>query len=293
MKDILSLFDHSGNWPAFYENAGHNVMHCDIKNAVAVDVERFDVAYFFEELGIENVDAIIAAPPCTDFTNAGAQYWPAKDADGRSAKAVELVYQTLRCVEFWKPHWWVLENPVGRLPKLVPELGKPRLMFDPCDYAGWLDISAADLAKLDELRARNGEGEFSIEEIELVKRCNAYTKKTCLWGEFELPEKRRIEPVKVCKQGSWLQRLGGKGEKTKEARSETPLGFALAFYAANPWSEAHGNRCLLRRMLAYVRDLEIEDPARAAEEVEAEFGFGEVSREEFLAALPVPLVESL
>jgi len=45
-----------------------------------------------------------------------------------------------------------------------------------------------------------------------------------------------VEPVKVCEQGSWLQKLGGKSEKTKTLRSATPMGFARAFYEANHWS---------------------------------------------------------
>lgn len=285
MKHILSIFDHSGNWPAHFEAEGHSVLHCDIKNEVPIDANKFDVAYFFEELGVEWVDAIIMAPPCTDFTNAGAQYWPAKDRDGRTAFAVELVRQGLRCVEFWKPDWWVLENPIGRLPKLVPELGKARLTFDPCDYAGWIDLSPEDIARLDDLRTRNGEGEWTDEEVEFVKRSNAYTKKTALWGVFNLPEKRRIEPVKVCNQGSWLQRLGGKSESTKAARSETPLGFARAFAAANAWHPANEKTNELRRMVAWARDIGCEDPERAADEAEAEFGFDKVSREEFTAAL--------
>jgi hypothetical protein len=42
-----------------------------------------------------------------------------------------------------------------------------------------------------------------------------------------------VEPVRTSRQGSWLQALGGAGERTKEARSVTPDGFARAFYFAN------------------------------------------------------------
>ena len=30
----------------------------------------------------DDIDGILAAPPCTDFTSAGAQYWAQKDKDG-------------------------------------------------------------------------------------------------------------------------------------------------------------------------------------------------------------------
>ena len=286
MKTILSLFDCSGNWPAPWDHrADVDVIHCDIKNPTPIDVAAFSVANLIEELGIEDADAIIAAPPCTHFTAAGAQFWKAKDEDGRTEEALELARQVLRTVDLYRPDWWVLENPVGRLARLMPEIGRPSLIFHPCDYAGWVTTDPADLARLEELRARNGEGQWTAEEIAFVRRTNAYTKGTCLWGNFQLPEKRRIEPVRVCKQGSWLQKLGGSRESTKAARSETPLGFAQAFAVANDWTPAALHRIELARMLDYAVQLCLE-PAEAADEVAAEFGFDRVTRAEFLAALP-------
>jgi len=59
---------------------------------------------------------------------------------------------------------------------------------------------------------------------------DAYTKRTCLWGDFQEPEKKPVDPV----DGSKMHRLyGGKSERTKEMRSMTPRGFARAFFAAN------------------------------------------------------------
>ena len=71
---------------------------------------------------------------------------------------------------------------------------------------------------------------------------DAYTKKTGLWGNFnrDLP-RNDVAPVRVCNQGSWIQRLGGKSDKTKELRSMTPMGFARAFYAANSWNTEKAN----------------------------------------------------
>jgi hypothetical protein len=236
-KVILSLFDHTGNWARPFAEAGHEVIALDIKNEGELgDVNRFSVQYLVEELGIEWVDAIIAAPPCTDFTNSGAWKWKEKDADGRTAASTELVYQTLRTVEFFKPDWWVLENPVGRIHKLVPTLGKP-FAFDPADYAGHM-ATPEDEETIARLRAMTIE-EMTQQDIEDIKRLNLYTKKTWLFGDFNrdglAAAKRRIEPIRATKQGSWTQRLGGKSEKTKAARSATPDGFALAFFQAHDW----------------------------------------------------------
>lgn len=101
--------------------------------------------------------------------------------------------------------WWALENPVGRLPKLIPEIGKP-WYFHPHEYAGY----APDPEK------------------------DRYTKKTGIWGPVKRPQPKSLEPIRVCSQGSWLMKLGGKSERTKELRSVTPLGFSRAFFEANP-----------------------------------------------------------
>jgi hypothetical protein len=192
VKTILSLFDYSGNWPKPYLDAGYNVVQVDIKHGQ--DVLEIDAQWLLDH-DLADVHGILAAPPCTDFAGSGAQYWPAKDADGRTAQSVALIEQTMKIVDFCQPAWWVLENPVGRLNRW---LGKPRMYFHPWEYG------------------------------------DAYTKKTALWGEFNEPVRTPVEPIRACAQGSWVQKLGGKSERTKELRSATPMGFARAFFLANP-----------------------------------------------------------
>lgn len=200
-KTVLSLFDYSGSWSRPYREAGHNVIQIDIK--LGIDIMSINADWMYENIfaQFETVDGILAAPPCTDFAVSGAQYWGEKDADGRTAKSIELVYQTIRIIDLCQPDWWVLENPVGRIDKLVPELQA----FGPWWFQPhWFG--------------------------------DAYTKKTGLWGTFTRPSKfNNVEPERVSSQGSWLMKLGGKSERTKELRSITPAGFAQAFYQANCW----------------------------------------------------------
>jgi site-specific DNA-cytosine methylase len=184
---ILSLFDYSGNWPSYYRQAGYDVYQVDIKHDIDIlELTRQDLP--------DKVHGILAAPPCTDFASSGAQYWKQKDLDGRTEASLALVDKTLEIIDWCNPNWWALENPVGRLQKLRPQLGDP-WYFQP----HWFG--------------------------------DAYTKKTGLWGKFnrELPR----NPVEPDPQ-SWLMKLGGKSERTKELRSMTPLGFAKSFFLANP-----------------------------------------------------------
>lgn len=201
---ILSLFDHSGNWSKPYRDAGYEVVQVDLKlgdNVLDIDEDWLRSRGLLDG----SVRGILASPPCTDFTISGARWWGQKDEDGSTDLSVRLVRKTLEIIALVRPDWWVIENPVGRMPKLVPELQEfGPFYFQPCWYG------------------------------------DAYTKKTGLWGTFsrDLP-RNDVEPVyyytKDGKRGSWHWRhLGGKSERTKELRSVTPMGFARAFFSANP-----------------------------------------------------------
>lgn len=198
-KVILSLFDYSGNWCLPYKEAGYDVYQVDIKheiNILDLDVEK-------DILPLGRIYGILAAPPCTDFSGSGAQYWKVKDEDGRTAYSLSLVHKCLEIVDKTNPVFWALENPVGRLPTLIPRLGKP-WYFNPHEFAGWL------------------QGEDASREC--------YTKRTGIWGVFNRPEKVTLPVVPGCNP---IMSLGGKSERTKELRSMTPKGFAYAFFSAN------------------------------------------------------------
>jgi len=135
------------------------------------------------------VRGILAAPPCTEFAASGARWWEGKGEEALIA-ALALVDACLRIVTVHRPQWWCLENPIGRLGRW---LGPPRMKFDPCDYG------------------------------------DPYTKRTCLWGDFTMPAKQRVEAV----EGSKMHRLPPSRDR-QALRSETPMGFARAFFEANP-----------------------------------------------------------
>lgn len=237
MRRLLSLFDYSGQWSAPFWNAGWDVIQIDLKHGH--DVSDFSCEHLVDEMGILDagtIDGVILAPPCTEFTKSGAAWWDAKDKDGRTAASLELVMQGLRTVEFLRPDFWALENPPGRLPRLCPFLERcKRFNFDPCDFAGLIPQEPGDAALIDRLiviEARKAWDEITPELADVTKRLNRYTKRTAIWGHFPDLAIDRRSPIKVCAQGSWLQRLGGKSEATKASRSDTPAGFAQAFFNA-------------------------------------------------------------
>lgn len=209
-KDIIiTLFDHSGSWSLPYQKAGYIIFQVDLK--LGIDI----LTWNYKFIDRNRVAGILAAPPCTDYTKSGAQFWAKKDQNGSTALSNKLVEKTLEIIDYFNPDFWAMENPAGRLRRMlngkyepgephiiVPEglkavIKKPLLIFNPNDYG------------------------------------DAWTKQTCLWGKFNKLKRNYTPAHQWTAQGSWTQKLGGKSEKTKELRSITPGGFARAFFDAN------------------------------------------------------------
>jgi hypothetical protein len=234
-KVVLSLFDLTGKWSQPWVDAGYNVFRFDIQEDEDVgNVNNFSVEFFDEMFstfdGME-VHAILAGCPCTDFASSGAKHFYAKDNTGQTWDSVKLVKQTLATIEYFKPAIWAIENPVGRIERLA-NLPPWRLSFQPNNFG------------------------------------DPYTKETMLWGRFnaDLP----IAPVEPVEGSKMHSKYGGKSIATKNARSETPEGFAYAFFMANnavdqPLQAIHGqfdrlDKGLMQKALdAGITPNEIED----------------------------------
>jgi hypothetical protein len=200
MKNIIiSLFDYSGSWSKPYREAGYEVIQIDIK--LGIDILTWD----YKGIDKSRVVGVLAAPPCTHFSVSGNKYWEQKDLSGETQKMVALTKKTLEIIKYFNPYFWVLENPVGRIDSLIPELKKLRMMvFDPCDFG------------------------------------DAYTKKTILYGSFNpLLIRNYVKPVRAefGHHSIDLFLIGRFGKtpfhKRAEMRSITPEGFSYAFFEAN------------------------------------------------------------
>lgn len=206
VKTILSLFDYSGNWSEPYCKAGYNVIQHDLKLGQDIFTDTLPSA-ISDAVDGKKLHGILAAIPCTDFAASGARWWVGKENMPAEHSKLNCFYNTvdmsigfalalLFLVELFNPEWWVVENPVGRLHKLVPEIGNPRMYFQPSDFG------------------------------------HPYTKKTALYGNFNarLP----ISPVLPLFGSEMWSKYGGASKHTKQMRSITPSGFAKAFFKANP-----------------------------------------------------------
>lgn len=184
-KIILDLCGGTGAWSTPYKDNGYTVINITLPDH---DVRLYQPP--------ENVYGILATPPCTHLAVSGARWWKEK-GEKALLEGLAVVDACLRIILISKPTFWALENPVGRLRHY---LGDPQFIFDPCDFAGYLENPETDL----------------------------YTKKTCLWGNFNIPAKKPMKPL----LGSKMHQLPPSKERS-QLRSLTPAGFAYAFFLDN------------------------------------------------------------
>lgn len=173
----------------------------------------YDVRIIGEDIGVENYNpptniyGIIANPPCTQFSIARTTSKTPRDL----REGMRLVKECLRII--WECQYniiegkrikplafWMIENPGTALTKWF--LGKPAFEYCQSEYG------------------------------------EPFTKKTALWGDFNLPKRPILSlqlPVSSSKAGhKWHKMHGSTKKEQMQKRSSCPIGFAEAFYEANP-----------------------------------------------------------
>ena len=183
---ILDVGGGSGEWSRPYRLAGYDVRIIDPTVWPFLRAERAET--------VGPIRGLLLAPPCTEFAGSGARWWAEKEP-ALLESAVATVRAFLRLVDVLEPDWWALENPVGRLARVVPELGPHRYTWQPWYF---------------------GDPE---------------TKRTCMWGEHARPLPTvTVPPAEIHAR---VHRMAP-GPDRARMRSITPAGFARAFFEANP-----------------------------------------------------------
>lgn len=212
-KVILDLCGGTGAWSKPYKDAGYDVR---ILTLPEYDVQRWrEYPEIVDLLKSNTVYGIFAAPPCTMFSllrNDRISKTPRDFRKGmRTVNAcLEIIHECLYHPVYKYQNslqFWALENPRGHLTRF---LGKPAFAFDPCQFG------------------------------------DPYTKRTCLWGTFNIPTQKPVKPI----AGNFVRRTTSfkklKAHQVPEGyqkatkipldtiiRSITPEGFAKAFFEAN------------------------------------------------------------
>jgi hypothetical protein len=211
-KIILDLCGGTGSWSKPYRDAGYDVR--------VITLPEHDVLTYQPP---DNVYGILAAPPCTMFSDARTNAKTPRDLRG-GYEVVEAclkiirnyMYQTESDQQKYSPlKFWALENPwYGRLKWFM---GYPPFTFDPWEFG------------------------------------DAYKKRTAIWGYFKPPEKTVTDMTQVMTQEQIEKHKTNSqtlpkfdymkskdihpeafGKYDRQARrSITPQGFAQAFFKAN------------------------------------------------------------
>jgi len=165
----------------------------------------------------------MAFPVCTDMAVSGAAHFKRK-AEANPSFQDEAVSYAMWCAKLFNSLHvpFFIENPVS---VLATKWRKPDHSFHPYEYGGYIPDDQAEHPRWPEYIAPR----------------DAYPKKTCLWtgNGFNMPTKVSV----TVKEGYATQhlKLGGKSQRTKDIRSATPRGFAIAVYEANRPNPHSGN----------------------------------------------------
>lgn len=234
-KVLFDIFGFSGNnGEPYKQDSRWTVELIDIKHGIDILTWDYKAAYEkYIQYSVNPSVGLIFGIPCTDYAVSGARHFAAKDADGRTEKSQRLVAKCKEIIDYFDRlgvlEFWSFENPRSRIHTLNPWLGKPKLKFNPCDFAGY-SVSLEKAFELQNLRSKNM-SEVPKEKLQEVIDSGLYNKDTWIWGSFNMPLKKQM--CSVWKENPGWVLYGGKSERTKELRSITPKGFCQAFYEAN------------------------------------------------------------
>lgn len=192
-------------------NEGKIILHLCAKEGSDTAPYRkagYDVRIIGEEIGVENyqpppnVYGIIANPPCTMFSIARTRAKKPRDV----REGMILVKECLRII--WECQYrttkisfeksplafWMIENPASGYLKWY--LGRPAFVYNQSEYGA------------------------------------EYSKSTALWGLFNFPQRPLLSSPVSSRR--WMGAFAKRHDSVTGERSHCPIGFAEAFFDANP-----------------------------------------------------------
>lgn len=207
-KIILDLCGGTGAWSKPYEDAGYIVINITLPFYDILKTEFGKEIILFKGgdsklliINKSDVYGILAAPICTMFSKARTTAKTPRDFREGMKLVIACLNIIWECRYDHKLAFWCMENPRGFLNQF---LGIPAFTFDPCEFG------------------------------------DPYTKRTYLWGYFNIPKKgNKVEPEFIhFKSGKRMSKMMYEASLKSKRRSKiiksiTPKGFAKAFYEAN------------------------------------------------------------
>jgi hypothetical protein len=215
---VFSFFDVSGNISKPWRDAGYDVRQYDIE--LGDDLFRYvPMADIQEALASgKKIKAVLAQPPCTTFTTTGRQ-WHETHHDANDRARVNKMFGPHAAQWFSKPHEYA-HALVAITDMLAGELNPEILLLENPNGGGGGETRLHEFPGMPK----------PVLDMQPHVYGDPYTKRTLLWGRFNpnLPT-ANVEPT----LGSYMHKLFSSAEKKGGLRSQTPEGFAYAFFMAN------------------------------------------------------------
>ena len=230
---VVSLYDYTGSALKPWADAGYQCYAFDIQHDQHGSVTNYhdnggSIEYIHADLHdnktIRSIHKMLSSlpvkfamafPVCTDMAVSGAAHFSNK-AKADPLFQVKAVKHAKDCSYLFNllnvPYF--IENPVS---VLATKWRKPDHYFHPYEYGGYIAYSEAKHPRWPDY----------------IADFDAYPKKTCLWvgGGFVMPDK--VSVGTDFGYSTQHKKLGGKSKKTKDIRSATPRGFAIAVHQSN------------------------------------------------------------
>tara|TARA_B110000977_G_scaffold2037_1_gene2823 strand:- start:69 stop:821 length:753 start_codon:yes stop_codon:yes gene_type:complete len=233
---VLSLFDYTAEalkpWAAAgYECHAFDIQHVDAEptfentqffagggsiSYLHADLHDFNTHKdIFMRFDGRKVVLGMAWPVCTDMAVSGAAWFASKAKADPNFQTKAVNHATI-CADLFDALGvpYMIENPVS---VLATKWRKPDHTFHPYEFGEYIPEDQGEHPRWPEY----------------IAPFDAYTKKTCLWtgGGYKMPPK--LPTCKPVGYSTQHKKLGGKSKKTKDIRSATPRGFAIANFLAN------------------------------------------------------------
>ena len=90
-----------------WRDAGHQVMTLDIDPKCSPDVCTDIMSWEYTDFSLEPPDFIWCSPPCTHYSIARTNAKTPRDLEGSD----KIVQRCLDIIRYWRPKYWVIENP--------------------------------------------------------------------------------------------------------------------------------------------------------------------------------------
>ena len=144
--NVLELFSGTGSVGKCCKELGLNVVSVDLEskfnpthlcNIMDFDYKQYPVGYF---------DIVWGSPPCTEYSKL-QDSWIGRKKKGilfteeireeNMIEADKLVLKTLEIINYFNPHYWFIENPLGRMKDREIMKDKFYHIVDYCMYCDW------------------------------------------------------------------------------------------------------------------------------------------------------------